>query len=649
MSESDFNAKFFEQFLDDYFAEADEHLRSVRRNVIDLEDFLTNGQAVDKNTLNELFRSFHTLKGISAMAGVTAAESLAHHMESYLRLLRDGQATISADGLTALARSTQKLEEIVAARRNNAELPEMSDEARLLESLVFESENAESTPSFVDPSAAHVTPTSVIAQYLFTFVSAPELAERNINVNTVRERLQSIGTITKSSPTVKATGQVAFEFTVESAAAVEPFESWAADGISFQKIEAAVDIDEIADFAPAIARAALAPSSFVRVELSRLDALMLMVGELVVSRAKLEEQIKQTEKELPAGRMAGLEECHQTIERQLRNLRDGVMRTRMTPIGEVFERLQFAVRDLARESGKKIKLETSGDHTEIDKMLVEKVLDPLLHLVRNAVSHGIESAADRIAKNKPEYGNLRLHASTVGEAVVLEVSDDGAGIDLGAVETQARERGLLHAHTVLDQAGLLSILCAPGFTTRSEADKTSGRGVGMDVVRRAVDELNGTLSLETIRNVGSTFRIQLPLTLAIADALIVSVDRERFAVPQAGVREVIEIRQDAVRRLENNEIIEYRGAVLPLVRLSRLFSLKDGYRDVFHAFVIGEGNQSVGVAVDRVIGQTEIVIRAVSDPLAQVAGISGATELGDGRIVLILDASAIARRLNQKI
>jgi two-component system chemotaxis sensor kinase CheA len=310
--------------------------------------------------------------------------------------------------------------------------------------------------------------------------------------------------------------------------------------------------------------------------------------------------------------------------------------------------MQFAVRDLARENGKQIRLEISGENTEIDKLLVERMLDPLLHLVRNSVSHGIEPAPEREAKGKSPEGKIKLHAATVGETVVIEITDDGRGIDREKVADRARRQGLVQRGEEPDEAMLLEVLCTPGFSTREEADKTSGRGVGMDVVRRTIDELGGSIALETETDKGTKFRIQLPLTLAIADALIVTVDRERFAVPQSNVREVIEVEQRSVRQFENNEVIEYRGAALPIVRLARLFALEEKYQRAFHAFIVGEGKQAVGIAVDRIIGQSEIVIRAINDPLAQVPGISGATELGDGRVVLILDVVAITRRLKQK-
>lgn len=652
MPESEFNAQFFEQFLDDYYAESDEHLRSIRRNLLALEDSLASGQTIEKNTLNEIFRSFHTIKGISAMANVSAAETLAHYMESYLRLLRDGQTVFTEEGLNALIESTKKLEEIVNARRTNGEIPPIGAEINLLESFANAGETVENNLLPESKSEQNQKASAQNLLYLFTFASAPEFAGRGINVNSVRERLQAIGAIQKSTPAVREGGKIAFEFIVETGADESVFRDWQGDGISFEKIESEVQETElkIETQIPESQKSGLfGQSNVVRVDLSRLDELMLMVGELVISRAKLAEQVKHLENKLPSGEWRSLQEINHAIERQLRNLRDGVMRVRMIPIGEIFERMQFAVRDSARETGKKIQLEITGENTEIDKLLVERMLDPLLHLVRNAVSHGIEDTKTREAKGKPPEGKIRLHAATIGETIEIEISDDGRGIDRKEVAKRARKRGLLNAKEDLDEAILLEILCAPGFSTREEADKTSGRGVGMDVVSRTVEELGGVIKLETETDKGTKFRIQLPLTLAIADAFIVTVDRERFAVPQSNVREVIEIEPGAVRKFENNEVIEYRGAALPIIRLAHLFALEENGRGAFHAFVVGEGKQAVGIAVDKIIGQSEIVIRAINDPLAQVAGISGATELGDGRVVLILDVAAITRRLKQKV
>jgi len=313
------------------------------------------------------------------------------------------------------------------------------------------------------------------------------------------------------------------------------------------------------------------------------------------------------------------------------------------PIGEIFERMQFAVRDLAREFEKTVRLELRGQHTEIDKLLVERMMDPILHLVRNAVSHGLESPAERIASSKSPEGKIELRAYTAAQMVMVEIEDDGRGIDAGQIERRAAAMRLIAADARVDPAAMLDLICTPGFSTRDEADRASGRGVGMAVVKNTVVGLGGSMELQTDVGRRTCITIQLPLTLAIADALIVAAGGQRFAVPQSTVVEVLEIQAAAVKAFENNEIISHRGGVLPLLRLARLFQLEETAQDYFHVFVVGSGSNSAGIVVDRILGHREIVVRAVNDPLVQVRGIAGATELGDGRIVLILDAIDLIR------
>jgi two-component system chemotaxis sensor kinase CheA len=271
------------------------------------------------------------------------------------------------------------------------------------------------------------------------------------------------------------------------------------------------------------------------------------------------------------------------------------------------------------------------------------MMDPIVHLVRNAVSHGFETPDERRAAGKPEEGTLTLSAAAAGESVLIEIADDGRGIDAAEVVRRARLAGLAVPDGPIDAAGLLELLCAPGFSTRDETDRGSGRGVGMAVVKATIQQLNGTMSLHSEPGRGTRFSIELPLTLSITDAMIATVGDRTFAVPQAAVREVIEIDPAAVRRIENHEIAPYRGGTLPLVRLSQSFGLVERPRRVLHAFVIGTGLDAVAVVVDRIIGQREIVVRPTADPMIKVDGIAGATDLGDGRVVLILDMNGLAR------
>jgi two-component system chemotaxis sensor kinase CheA len=288
-----------------------------------------------------------------------------------------------------------------------------------------------------------------------------------------------------------------------------------------------------------------------------------------------------------------------------------------------------------------VQLELAGQTTEIDKFLIERMMDPVLHLVRNAVSHAIETPDARVARGKRPEGTIRLGASTAGESVVIEVTDDGEGIDLHAVLARARARGMNVPDGPFDERALLDIICASGFSTRDEADRGSGRGVGMAVVRRTVQELGGTLGVRTAEGRGTTFTIALPLTLAITDAIIAQVGDHTFAIPQSSVREVIEVEAAAVYPLEHNELMTHRGTSLPIVRLANLFGITVDRRPRLHAIVAGAGLAAVGLLVDRIIGQREIVVKTVTDPLIRVRGVSGATELGDGRLVLILDLAAL--------
>ncbi|HKR10851.1 MAG TPA: chemotaxis protein CheA [Pyrinomonadaceae bacterium] len=626
--------EFFDQFLDDYYTECDEHLVSIRRSLVTLEDEVDE-RAVDRAVLDNLFRSFHTLKGISGMVGLGAAEQLAHHLESYLRELREGTLTLSAPGFEALAGGVSLLEAVINARRHDQPIPSIDEIVDRLQMVSAESRESDSEIPVESETPEIVT---TVKRLQVEFTPTAELAARGVNVNSVRARLQEIGELLLAKPIVKGAGEIAFQFVVATDAEETVLKSFEADGLVFEPLHEET-IQKTKESQPA--PATIAPATVVRVDLDRLDELMRIIGELVISRTRLEDQVTELKRVTPAAVWRPLQETSVSLTRQLRDLRESVMRVRMVQIGEIFERMTFVVRDLARENGKKIIVQLSGGETEIDKFLVERMMDPFMHLVRNAVSHGFETVAEREAQGKRSEGLLTLSATTAGERIVIKIADDGRGIDRNLVLARAKDRGLSDAHSEIDDATLLDLICTPGFSTREDADRESGRGVGMDVVKRAIEELGGNLSLATRRGEGTTFTIELPLTLAIAEALIVSVNGQRFAVPQSAVREVLEVHSSSTNVLENNEIISYRGKVLPLLRLARVFEMNEQRGSKFHVLVIGEETNPVGLAVDRILGQREIVVRAIKDPLAQSKGIAGATELGDQRVVLILDTGAL--------
>ena len=367
---------------------------------------------------------------------------------------------------------------------------------------------------------------------------------------------------------------------------------------------------------------------------------MRITGELVVHRSRLEQQLTRAVRGAGALNVEELEEVNTSFARSLRDLREGIMRVRLVPVAEIFSRMPFVVRDLARESGKKIRLTLAGQQTEIDKFLVERLKDPLLHLVRNSVSHGIESVEERLAADKPADATISLTASTVGDHVLIEVADDGRGVDVENVLKHAAAHGL-HVRENPDSTALLNLLCHPGFSTRDEADRAAGRGVGMAVVNNVVRELGGTLAMQTEIGKGTRFTLRLPLTLAIAEAFIVSSGEQTFAVPQSFVQEILQITADQVHRVNRTELLPYRDSVLPLFRLSSMLRAEAATRLRSLVLVLSSERGSIGLVVDQVHGQREIVVRSIRDPLVKVPGIAGATELGDGKAILILDAAAL--------
>ncbi len=743
---------FFKDFLEDYFAECEDHLTVVRRELLAIEPFVGK-QKIERSVLNELFRSFHSLKGLSGMVGVKEAEELAHEMESYLRVLRDQEVMLSPQGFDALLGGTKGLEQTIASHRNDTASPDINPAIAALRAVIPQTEPEpavveESTPPKLQLKAEEIThleqavaAPGAIAWH-FIFVPTPQLSNNGINVNKIRDRLQSLGPLIYAAPRMTGEGKIEFDFLIVSTMNVSAFTGWENDGLTWSPYLESTDLSPSIEETPSVVPPPTPPtpsvepspvseplppksdpskpksespespipvsptaplisqsSNVVRVDLPKLDELMRMMGDLVITRARLEDSLTRMKEKVPLSELRPLIEINQILERQLRDLREGVMRVRLVPIGEIFARMQFVVRDLVRETQKQVRVELSGQETEIDKFVVERMMDPLLHLVRNAVSHGLEPIEDRQKAGKPIEGKIALRAKTCGEMVVIEIEDDGIGIDQPKVMERAYSRGLYSSESRnlgnqgYDPTTILEILCTPGFSTRDVADLASGRGVGMAIVKNTIQELGGTLTFETELGQGTRFIIELPLTLAIADAFLVSVSTETYAIPQSSVREAIAFPSSAITVFEQTEMIPYRGKVIPLLRLESLFDLtpsdsrnrqqspkiprpnpsppaatessgnpavltrnlgqfSSGETNRAHSslrvVIVGSGPSTVGIAVDRIIGQREIVVRPLNDPFVQVLGISGATEIGDGRVILILDAPALIRTSTPK-
>lgn len=643
MPEVTTGAQFFDEFIDDYFSECDEHLATVRRLLLTLED--TSDYPPEPATLQELSRALHTLKGLSGMVGLSSAEEVAHAMEDCVRVVAQNERAPTLV-LESLFAGEALLEASIASRRSGANDPSpgpyvdrVGDVLRMI---------ATPGPRSSPPaSSMAIQPVGTNARR-FEFIPSAELAARGVGVEMIRQRLASLGQVTATTPRVRPTGGVAFEFIVSvREGSPPPPDTWRSDGLSWNEWTSArpVSSGEVvvhsdrrpAGFTPPTT------SNVVRVDLSRLDELMRLVGELVVTRSRLGQAVERASGVHSPAVLDELEQANEMIDRQLRTIREGVMRIRLVPIGEVFERMRFAMRDVARETGKAILIEFSGQDTKIDKVVVDRLLEPLLHLVRNSVGHGIESRAERVAAGKPAEGTIALRAQAAGDRIILRVEDDGAGIDVPLVTRRAIELGLVDSDEPLAPDTLLDVICSPGFSTRESADMSSGRGVGMAVARTTIRGLGGELFVASAAGQGTRFTIELPLTLMITDALILEVGDQTMAIPQTALREILPLDPAAVTRFENNEVLSYRGRVIPLVNLGTIFKLPLRAGAARHVLVVGNDLHLAGLVADRVIGFREIVVHPVPDPLVEVPGIAGATELADGRVSLILDAAAIVR------
>jgi two-component system chemotaxis sensor kinase CheA len=388
----------------------------------------------------------------------------------------------------------------------------------------------------------------------------------------------------------------------------------------------------------------MARSSVVRVEFAQLDHLLNLVGELIIHRTKLQELGKALA-EMPGARDAArdlLAAVHQ-VAGVSAQLQETVMDVRMLPIRHVFERFPRLVRDLARETGKEIELILEGEGTRIDKAIIDEIGEPLVHLIRNSVDHGIESPALRVTNGKTPTGTILLSATQESNHVVITIMDDGAGIDADTVRRKAVERGLLKSDDTLSDRDVVQLIFSQGFSTREAITGVSGRGVGLDVVLKAIERLNGLVEVETVPGVGTKFIIQLPLTLAIISALLVEVADRTYAIPLGSVVESIKLRGAEVHTINGRETLRIRDRIIPLLRLARLFGLPEKEkREREYAVIIGRGDKRLGVVVNRLRGQQEVVIKAL-DPAVSGAEVAmaGATIMGDGRVVLILDVASL--------
>lgn len=649
------------EFRSAYLAEVDEHLSAVNALLLELDASARERRAAPR-PLRELMRLVHTVKGLSAMVGIEAIVTITHRMENVLRAADRAGGLIHERAVEGLIRATRAVEARIQAVARDKAVPDPTT-ALLAELDALELGDEPSGPvdehepapqkTDLDPSLGDKLSASEreqLAQGIaggrravrVDFSPSPERAEQGLTITSVRERLGRLGEILRvlpitTTPNAGAPGGLIFAIVmltnatdaeIAEAAGRQPGDVHVILGAS--SVPAAPPPASRDDFDDDVGAGR---SGVLRVEVSRVDDAIEKLSALIVTRWKLQHALDAL-----AAAGAPVRELQAILmenARQLRDMRAAILRVRMVPIASMFDRLPLVVRGLAKATKKQVRLVTQGGGAELDKTVAERLFPALVHLLRNAVDHGVESPEERQRAGKDPQALLRITAAARNRQVEIRIEDDGRGVDRSGVATQAG------APIPTDGAALLELMCRSGLSTRTEADTTSGRGLGLDIVRKiVVDGLGGELLLETRAGEGTCFVLRVPLTIAIVDAFVASCAGARYVVPVPIVEEIVSLDADA------RELIVRRGEPVPVVDLATALGAKsDGARRA-HALVVRRTHDDpVAFAIDRILGQQEAVVRPLADPLVAVPGVSGSTDLGDGRATLVLDLHGLVARL----
>lgn len=602
-----------DEIIQDFLIETDELIQGVDQDLLDLEK-----SPDDFELLNKLFRSVHTIKGAAGFLGFKQLVNLVHTTETLLNKLRMGELRINSAISDAVLESIDLVKAILADIKEHNKEKELNLTAILatLENLTLGAAIPVKTVSAPAP--------------------APKAAEA-----AAPQKPKEVGVADIKAASIISTP------IMQAAAPCDPEVPRKVPPQPPQKTP-----DEKARPSTSAAPASKDNAEqTIRVETSKLDNVMNLVGELVLGRNRLTNLLSRFETNRNGNEelVATLSELTGFINLITSDLQLAVMKTRMQPIKKVFGRFPRLVRDLARDLNKSINLELRGEETELDKSVIEQINDPLVHIVRNSIDHGVESREERRRKGKSETGTIWMSAYYEGNSIVIEIKDDGKGIDPARVAASALKKGVLTQQELqrMDEKEIINLVFAPGFSTAEKVSDVSGRGVGMDVVKTNITKLSGIIDLVSKVDVGCTMYIKLPLTLAIMNALIVTAGEETFAVALSSVVEITRIKAEEVEFIDQKEVIKRRNAVLPLVRLRDLFSLEENHSssDMIYVVVIGIAEKRIGIVVEKLKGQEEVVIKSMGGYLSEVPGISGATVGGDGKVMLILDLAAIFEKI----
>ena len=603
------------EILNDFLAESTEMIDVLDQRFLALEADPNNA-----DLLNEIFRAMHSMKGGAGFLGFTHLVDVTHRGESILNKMRQGEMAVVPAIINVILEAVDVVKALmhdIRATGTDNNVPTEAMAKKLDDVLAGNVAGVAVAPS---PSAAAPAPAPAAAP-----VSPPPTIGEILVQEGLASKEQVFDALTqqqKQSEPKQPLGELLIQAKVISERAL--------DQALHKQDKPGKSAEE---------------DQTIRVETRRLDSVMNLVGELVLGRNRLIKiggALDESHESDPQVRALG--ETLTQLNLVTTDLQLAVMRTRMLPIKKVLAKLPRLVRDLSQKLGKQVRLETHGEETELDKSVADEIGDPLVHLVRNAIDHGIEMPTERHEKNKPVEGLLRIAASQEGNSIVIRIQDDGKGIPIDKVKAKALAKGLVSEAelSAMEPREVVNLIFLPGFSTAENVTDVSGRGVGMDVVRTNIRKMNGTVEIESEQGKGSLITIKLPLTIAIIQALMVEVERATFAIPLSSVIEAVRITKSDIKTINGREVLHLRDRVLPLLRLAQEFDIPvDPDRERFNVVVTALGDRRIGVVVDELRSQEEVVIKSIWEYLDSIKGISGATITGDGKVVLILDISEL--------
>ncbi|MDI6799695.1 MAG: chemotaxis protein CheA [Actinomycetota bacterium] len=691
-----------------FLQESDELIQTLDEDIVRLEK---EGSEVE--LLQEIFRAAHTLKGSSGMLGHSRMAKLTHTMESLFDKLRKGEMAVAVDLIDLLLEALDAIKlinnELVTKKESGVDVDSLVVKIEAFMGGGADPTKAKGNPKKDEPKKAKAEEekpkTSIIATeedegaiaqaeikgekiFMVKVVLSGDCPMPAVRLFQVVEELRSLGEIIKSSPTDAELeeGKEIFEFNaifgtegdhdrIESAlklisevikievaakeTAEEEAEGSKDDAISAgeqaPKTGAALEVDSASSAGPPEEAAVpkTAPTKTVRVDIERLDNLMNLVGELVINKTRLLRIGYELQENYELGELSSDLNATTALVGQITNdLQEEIMKARMLPIDQIFNKLPRLVRDLARKAGKQVNFDMSGKDTELDRTVIEEIGDPLIHILRNAVDHGIEELKEREKAGKPAEGRVFLAARHEESHIVIEIKDDGRGIDADKLKNKAVEKGIIDRTEAdrMDDKEAYKLIFLSGLSTAKTVTDISGRGVGMDVVMNNIKKINGRLDIESKLGKWTKFLIKIPLTLAIVDALLVLLGSRTYAIPLNSVKEVFRMDKSEVRFAAGEEKALLRGRVLPLVKLRQLFEGEDcEEEEELQVVVVGFGDINVGLIVDSLVSKQEIVIKSLGNFLGEMDGISGATILGDGMVALIVDVINLISRTDKKV